>query len=152
MELYSGFITSPCGIIEIRANHNAVFSIQFVDTVTIANENVVISQSKQELHEYFNGKRTEFTMPIQYIKSIYSTKVYEACMQIPYGTTTTYKNIAYTISSPQSVRAIGNVLHNNPILIVIPCHRIVHVSHSKQGYKGGIWRKQLLLDLEKKYI
>ena len=67
---------------------------------------------------------------------------------MPYGKTATYKDIAESISKPKAVRAVGGANHNNPIWIIIPCHRIIGTDGSLTGYGGGIWRKEYLLKLE----
>jgi AraC family transcriptional regulator of adaptative response/methylated-DNA-[protein]-cysteine methyltransferase len=103
-----------------------------------------------ELHEYFNGKRKEFSVPLHTLGTDFQNKVWSALQLIPYGQTKSYKEQAITIGSPESVRAVANANGMNRISILIPCHRVIGSDGQLTGYGGGLWRKKYLLDLEKK--
>lgn len=149
MQIFSGFVNSPIGYISIKANDLAVYSIQFVESVGTDFENEIITLCKQQLYEYFNGIRTNFTIPISYNLSAFATQVLRECLAVSYGTTVTYSYIANTISNPKATRAVGQSLHKNPLPIIIPCHRVLHKNAAIQGYSGEIWRKKILLEIEK---
>lgn len=101
-----------------------------------------------ELDEYFQGRRTGFSLPLVYPGSEFQIRVWESLLRIPYGKTRCYEDIAVEIGSPRSMRAVGRVNGLNRIGILIPCHRVVNKNGSLGGYGGGLWRKRRLLNLE----
>lgn len=101
-----------------------------------------------ELLEYAHGDRREFTIPIGFSGTDFQVSVWGQTRKIPYGTVRTYREIARRIGRPQASRAIGNALGANPLLIIIPCHRVVPSSGGLGGFTGGSRIKQLLLDHE----
>ncbi len=115
------------------------------------SETDVIRKAALQLEEYFAGERHEFDLPLAPKGSDFSRKVWDALLDVPYGETWNYKDIAEMISSPMACRAVGNANGKNPIMIVIPCHRIVSSDGSIGGYSSGIDIKKKLLKLEKKY-
>jgi AraC family transcriptional regulator of adaptative response/methylated-DNA-[protein]-cysteine methyltransferase len=104
---------------------------------------------RKQLAEYFEGKRQDFDVPLVYPGSDFQVQVWNALRRIPYGETRSYEGIATAVGSPRAVRAVGTANGLNRIAIVIPCHRVVNKSGALGGYGGGLWRKQLLLDLER---
>ncbi len=110
-------------------------------------ETLVIKRAKVELEEYFLGKRKEFDLPIKLKGTDFQKRVWEEMRNISYGKTISYKTLALRVNSPLAFRAIGQVCHNNKILIVIPCHRVIGVN-SLGGFRGGLDMKIRLLELE----
>jgi AraC family transcriptional regulator of adaptative response/methylated-DNA-[protein]-cysteine methyltransferase len=108
----------------------------------------LLGRLRSELAEYFEGKRREFTVPLVYPGTPFQVRVWEALRRIPYGETISYEKLARSVGSPGAQRAVGHANGRNPIAIVIPCHRVVNKDGKLGGYGGGLWRKQLLLDLE----
>jgi AraC family transcriptional regulator of adaptative response/methylated-DNA-[protein]-cysteine methyltransferase len=108
----------------------------------------ILDQVDRELKEYFAGNRRDFSVPLVAPGSEFQEKVWSALRRIPFGTTTSYADLARRIGHPQSVRAVGRANGDNRIAIVIPCHRVVRSDGTLCGYGGGRWRKQFLLDLE----
>lgn len=106
----------------------------------------------QELGEYFAGERTEFTVALDPIGTAFQRKVWEALTTIPYGETRSYGEIARQIGSPGAFRAVGLANGHNPIGIIIPCHRVIGSNGGLTGYGGGLERKRILLDLERKRL
>ena len=104
----------------------------------------------RQLDEYFAGNRKIFDIPLYLQGSPFQLKVWEALQAIPYGEVVTYKDIADSIGNPKAVRAVGMANHNNPIAIIVPCHRVIGVGGKLVGYAGGLDIKQYLLDLESK--
>jgi len=149
MSNFSGILNSPLGILTIRATKSAVYSIDFFESNEMIKENDVILECKHQIDEYFNKRRIHFTIPIELSGSLFFLNVLHICQTIPFGTTTTYSNISNNLQKPQAKRAVGQALHRNPLPIIIPCHRVVHKQSKNAGYAGEIWRKQILLDLEK---
>lgn len=102
-----------------------------------------------ELEEYFCGHRTTFDLPLLLLGSDFQTAVWHALQKIPYGQTRRYADIATDIGRHGAARAVGQAIHQNPIAIVIPCHRVIGSDGSLHGYAAGLQRKRLLLTLEK---
>lgn len=103
----------------------------------------------RELEEYFAGKRRRFTIPLVYPGSPFQRRVWTALLDIPYGRTCSYEDIAIAVRNRKAVRAVGSANGLNRIAIVIPCHRVLNKGGKLGGYGGGLWRKQYLLDLER---
>ena len=101
-----------------------------------------------ELNLYLAGKICEFSISIKIYGTEFQKKVLEATRHIPYGKTWTYKQVAIEVGHPQAVRAVGNVLHNNPLQVVIPCHRVIDSSGHLSGYALGVGIKRRLLCME----
>ncbi|MFC4023269.1 methylated-DNA--[protein]-cysteine S-methyltransferase [Oceanobacillus longus] len=104
---------------------------------------------KEQLVEYVRGKRKIFDLPIDLIGTEFQTAVWDELQKIPFGETTSYSDIAEQINRPTSVRAVGTAIGANPVLIVVPCHRVISKSGRIAGYRGGIPMKERLLQLEK---
>ena len=104
---------------------------------------------RRELDEYFDGRRSEFELPIDWsLARGFTGKVLKATARIGFGKTSTYAELAGRAGSPRAVRAAGNALGANPIPVVVPCHRVLRTGGALGGYTGGIERKQFLLRLE----
>jgi len=102
-----------------------------------------------ELNAYFNIKLTRFTVPVDlFLVTPFQNKVLGALCNIPYGTTTKYRDIATLIGKPQAFRAVGAAIGSNPVPIVIPCHRVIRSDGGLGGFGGGLERKTFLLKLE----
>jgi AraC family transcriptional regulator of adaptative response/methylated-DNA-[protein]-cysteine methyltransferase len=109
-----------------------------------------LDQLKDELAAYFAGTRKEFTVPLVYPGTTFQERVWRALLEIPYGQTRSYEDLAKTVGAPKAQRAVGTANGMNRIAIVIPCHRVVNKGGKLGGYGGGLWRKQFLLDLERR--
>ncbi|WP_316570268.1 methylated-DNA--[protein]-cysteine S-methyltransferase [Neobacillus sp. YIM B06451] len=103
-----------------------------------------------EFSEYLEGRRMGFTMQLDSSGTAFQEGVWEALRQIPYGETVCYSDIANMIGKPTAVRAVGSAIGANPVLIVVPCHRVVGKDGSMTGFREGLDMKRFLLDLEKK--
>ena len=113
-------------------------------------ESETLEQVRTELAEYFDGARTSFSTPLLLEGTPFQIAVWHALLQIPPGTTTTYGDIARQLGRPYAARAVGAANGQNPISIVVPCHRLVGADGSLTGYGWGIDRKQRLLELERR--
>jgi len=120
-----------------------------LDGVIVPGDHAILRQTRNELREYFEGRRQAFTMPLNQRGSDFQLKAWGALCRIPYGETRSYSDMAREVGSPAAVRAIGRVNGQNRIAIVVPCHRVIRADGSLCGYGGGRWRKQWLLDHEK---
>jgi AraC family transcriptional regulator of adaptative response/methylated-DNA-[protein]-cysteine methyltransferase len=115
----------------------------------VPGDHPVLRQTREELSEYFSGRRREFTIPLRLQGSDFQLKAWRALCRIPHGETRSYSDMARTVGSPAAVRAIGRVNGQNRIAIVVPCHRVIRSDGTLCGYGGGRWRKQWLLDHER---
>ncbi len=105
---------------------------------------------RRELEEYFTGKRHDFDMPLDWqLTRGFGRRVLEVTARIPFGSVSTYKEVAAEAGSPRGSRAAGNALGANPIPIIVPCHRVLHTTGGLGGYTGGLQRKRLLLEIER---
>ncbi|OZB99168.1 cysteine methyltransferase [Paenibacillus sp. XY044] len=101
-----------------------------------------------EISEYLQGRREEFTIPLDERGTPFQREVWQALCSIPYGQTTTYSEIANQIGRPAAVRAVGAAIGANPVLIMVPCHRVIGKNGALTGYRGGLDMKDRLLALE----
>jgi AraC family transcriptional regulator of adaptative response/methylated-DNA-[protein]-cysteine methyltransferase len=104
---------------------------------------------REQLAGYFAGARRDFDLPLVYPGTDFQVRVWNALLGIPYGETRSYEDVARAVGDLGSVRAVGTANGANRIAIVIPCHRVVNKGGRLGGYGGGLWRKQILLDLER---
>jgi len=111
-------------------------------------ESPVIKKAAKQLSEYFCGRRKVFDLPLEFRGTDFQKKVWAALLEIPYGETRTYGDIAKNISNPKGSRAVGMANNRNPIAIICPCHRVIGADGSLTGYEGGLDRKEFLLKLE----
>ena len=116
------------------------------------DEAVPLAEARQQLKDYFAGRRREFDLPLSLAGTRFQKEVWAALMLIPYGTTATYGEIARQIGAPKACRAVGHANGSNPLFIVVPCHRVVGAGGRLTGYGGGISRKETLLTLEKRCL
>ena len=109
-----------------------------------------LDEVRRELDEYFEGRRREFALTIDWtlVRPGFTRKVLRATARVPFGSVTTYTDVARRAGSPRAYRAAGNALGSNPIPIVVPCHRVLHSGGGLGGYTGGLERKERLLRLE----
>lgn len=108
----------------------------------------VMQDTQQQLAEYFAGRLTTFEVPLRPIGTPFQRQVWQALLDIPYGTTQSYGALAARLGDPGLARAVGNANSRNPISIIVPCHRVIGQNGSLTGYAGGIERKRALLALE----
>ena len=150
---------SPLGNLLIAEEEDAVVYCQWEDSVDeriIATweedkeqQNALLTVACRQLTEYFAGKRKVFDLPIRLNGTPFQQIVWKGLQQIPYGETLSYADLARQIGRHKAARAVGNANHHNPLMIIIPCHRIVASNGKMGGYAGGIARKAWLLEKEK---
>ncbi len=121
----------------------------FPQAVTEKNE--ILMKAEQQLKEYFAGVRKCFDLPLKPDGTAFFQAVWKALLEIPYGETRTYGDIAKAINKPTAARAVGMANHHNPIMILIPCHRVIGANGQLTGYAGGLDVKQKLLALEERH-
>lgn len=116
--------------------------------VFVEQDDEVLAETRRQIDEYLNGRRREFDIPLLLMGTDFQRSVWNALMQVPYGATSTYRQIAEEIGSPKAVRAVGSACRANPIAIIVPCHRIIGSTGGLVGYGGGLPLKERLLKLE----
>ncbi|MBV8430594.1 MAG: methylated-DNA--[protein]-cysteine S-methyltransferase [Solirubrobacterales bacterium] len=109
-----------------------------------------LDEPRRELDQYFSGTRDQFEVELDWrLTRGFGRRVLEATAQIPFGSVSTYKQVAAQAGSPRGSRAAGNALGANPIPIIVPCHRVLHTTGGLGGYTGGLERKRMLLAIER---
>jgi len=121
---------------------------RWLNTDQIVRADEHMKQTVLQLDEYFHKKRRTFDIDVDLYGTPFQQLVWESIMSIPYGEVRTYKDIAIQINAPKSVRAIGGANHNNPVPIIVPCHRVIGSNGNLVGYGGGLDIKKFLLELE----
>jgi methylated-DNA-[protein]-cysteine S-methyltransferase len=145
---------TPVGIVTLASSEKGLSSLEFGRkvppgaTVDEPANHVFISQ----LFEYFDGKRTEFDFPLDVDGTPFQLAVWQALTKIPYGQTRSYGDIAKSIGKPGAARAVGMANHDNPVAVVIPCHRVIGQNGALTGYAGGLELKQKLLSIERRTL
>ena len=122
---------------------------KYPKTDVVENETALLPY-KEELTNYFAGKISQFMMPVSWSGTEFQKLVWQALQKIPFGETCTYSDIAEKINRPKSVRAVGTAIGANPILIVVPCHRVIGKNGKLTGFRGGLEMKKKLLEIEEK--
>ncbi len=138
--------------LRVEMQDSEVVRITFVEELPSQAESQELSSPMlwpyTELLEYLDGKRKTFTFPYQLHVTPFERRVYQGLLNIPYGTVSSYKDIAIGASSPKGFRAVGQAAHKNPLPILIPCHRVIGTNHTLTGFAGGLGVKERLLQLE----
>ena len=146
---------SPLGILILAAEGGFITELKFKATEVPASleydEKSVeaLDLCVRELDAYFAGELREFTVPVNAKGTEFRRHVWEELQKIPYGETISYKQLAAQIGNPAAIRAVGGANHNNPVSIIIPCHRVIGANGGLTGYGGGLENKAFLLALEK---
>ncbi|MEE0451757.1 methylated-DNA--[protein]-cysteine S-methyltransferase [Peptacetobacter sp.] len=140
------------GRIKISEKDEKIIGLGFSDYKKeneIEKETDAIRKTYLQLKEYLSGKRKNFDIEIEMIGTEFQKKVWKELLNIPYGETRSYKDIAIAIGNEKACRAVGNANNKNPIAIIVPCHRVVGSNGSMTGYAGGLNIKEKLLKIEK---
>lgn len=136
------------GPIKLEGTDTAITLIHFVTRIDTSNSNKVLDEAAEQLNEYFEGQRKEFDLPLAPEGTEFQQKVWTALQQIPFGHSTSYGHLADTLGDIKATRAVGTANGQNPIGIVIPCHRVIGSKGELTGYAGGLHRKKWLLEHE----
>lgn len=123
---------------------------KYVPDALLVENKAETAKYAEQLQEYFKGERSHFDIPLNAIGTDFQRKVWTALKELSYGETTSYGEIADKINRPGSSRAVGTAIGKNPILIVVPCHRVIHKNGGISGYRGKLPMKKKLLALETK--
>lgn len=141
---------SPVGILEIVCENDVLISLKIVEEFQISNSETIFCQKiKKQLDEYFVGKRTFFDIEVRLQGTDFQKRVWNELIKIPYGETKSYSQIAENAGNKNAQRAVGSACNKNPVMIIVPCHRVIAKNGSLGGFAYGNNIKQKLLDLEK---
>lgn len=148
--------SSPVGMLWIAENGSGITDIfgssDFVPPASAKQETPLLKAAAEQLAEYFAGTRRQFSLPLCPQGTPFQLRVWQALRQIPYGETRSYQQIAVVAGNPKACRAVGMANNRNPIMIVVPCHRVIGKDGSLTGFGGGLEMKAYLLDLEKRVL
>lgn len=144
---------SSFGVTTLFSKNNKIVKILIDSDVAYHDEpNEVLLETQKQIEEYFKGKRTEFTFPIEIDGTDFRKEVLLAMKKIPYGDTWSYSDLAISSGHPKAVRAVGTVCKNNPLPLIIPCHRVIKKSGDIGYFNGGVEIKKSLLKIEKVFF
>jgi methylated-DNA-[protein]-cysteine S-methyltransferase len=148
-----GYCESPIGLVEIGGTPDGITSLLFVERRREAGaadvpSDALVEQAVAQVREYFAGSRREFDLPLAPRGTEFQRLVWRQLLTVPFGRTASYGDIAEAIGKPRAVRAVGAANGQNPISIIVPCHRILGSDGRLVGYGGGLWRKEWLLKHE----
>lgn len=144
--------SSAIGLICVCYQNDIVFNIEFIkadEEIEEKKESIFADKVFFQIEEYLSGKRKSFDFPYELKGSEFQKNVWNALLEIPYGETKTYKEIAILIGNPKACRAVGMANNKNPLPIVVPCHRVIGSNGKLVGYAGGVEIKDKLLEIEK---
>jgi O-6-methylguanine DNA methyltransferase len=162
--LYHASMKSPIGDLTLVASDEGLFYVflpvrgrsiseallrRRLPGIRFIRDEIRLREPVRQIREYFDGKRTVFSVPLDLRGTEFQKKVWKALAEVPYGKTASYASIARRIRNPKATRAVGAACGANPISIVIPCHRIVGKDGSLTGFGGGLGMKKKLLEFEK---
>lgn len=157
MQLYFTEMDSPVGKLKLVAHDTALVAVLWENenpkrvrlaTLIEDKNHPILCKTQTQLNEYFQGKRTQFRIELDFDGTDFQQQVWQALLQIPYGETRSYKDIAVQLGNEKAVRAVGAANGKNPISIIAPCHRVVGNNGKLTGFAGGLDNKAILLKLE----
>ncbi|WP_168407581.1 methylated-DNA--[protein]-cysteine S-methyltransferase [Acinetobacter indicus] len=157
MKLAFMYMPSPVGRLKLVATDSALVAViwdnenpkrvlqaELVEQL----DHPILLDAQQQLNEYFQGQRQTFELPLDFEGTEFQKKVWQALLNIPFGETRSYRQIAEQVGSPKAVRAVGAANGQNPISIIAPCHRVIGSGGKLVGFAGGLDNKEILLKLE----
>ena len=145
--------TFPCGSSRVEQAGDCIVSISAVHgpVPDYGTPTPLTQQLASQMEEYFQGNRKDFDIPYILHGTPFQERVWKALCRIPYGHTRSYRDIAAEIGQPKACRAVGMANHRNPMMLVVPCHRVIGADGSLGGYAGGLELKRFLLSLEQNH-
>ena len=151
------YYQSEIGLLEIVGTESGLTSVEFFERETGTNYSnpaeilPVVAQCVNQLDEYFQAKRKVFELALTPEGTEFQKSVWTQLLEIPYGETVSYLDIARAIGNEKAIRAVGAANGANPLAIIVPCHRVIGSDGKLTGYGGGVWRKEWLLNHERRH-
>ncbi len=147
--LERAYFRTPIGFLEVTGTSRGIKTIEFLNfRVKIYRVPHDLRPCVDQLQEYFAGKRRTFDLPLDLEGSSFQISVWKEMMNIPYGQTISYLELAEKSGFPKAFRAVGHANGSNPLSVLIPCHRVIATDGKLTGYAFGLWRKKWLLEHE----
>ena len=152
---FKTYFRSEIGLIEIVSDDEAIKALYFIDDeaqikpINQSNKPNILNECLTQLQDYFEGRRTEFSLKLDPDGTSFQKAVWQQLLNIPYGQTASYLDIARMVGNTKAVRAIGAANGQNRISIIIPCHRVIQQSGALGGYRWGPARKQVIQTWER---
>ncbi|WP_195940053.1 methylated-DNA--[protein]-cysteine S-methyltransferase [Romboutsia sp. 1001713B170131_170501_G6] len=147
------YYETKLGKIGIAEDGKGITDLYLAEKLSLEDMNIeetpLIKETAKQLQEYLLGHRIEFDVPLSLKGTEFQKRVWNELKDVPYGKTYSYKELAQKIGKPTAARAVGMANNKNPILIIIPCHRVIGADGSLVGYAAGLDIKKQLLDMEK---
>jgi len=141
-------IETPIGPLLLSAEGGRLSGVSFADSPHARSSDPVLLEAEAQLHDYFAGRLQRFELPLAPRGTDFQLSVWQALLELPYGSTSTYSKLAAVIGRPSACRAVGAANGRNPLAVIVPCHRVIGASGELTGYGGGLERKRVLLALE----
>lgn len=155
MDYNTAYYKSKLGILSIGYDDSCITHIQINKSDITLSESIsspLSDSAFKQIEEYLNGMRFDFTFPFALEGTDFQIMIWDILLNIPYGETTSFYSIACKVGNPSYARAVGNAIHANNLLFVIPCHRVIGKNGNLAGYVAGMEVKKFLLDLEHKNL
>ena len=144
------FISTPLGVAKLVGDENGLSACTVLNSDEKLTDIIpeVLEDAVYQINEYFEGKRTVFTIDLNPEGTDFQKRVWKALLEIPFGKTTSYLELSKTLGDAKAIRAVASANGKNPLWIIVPCHRVIGSDGSLTGYAGGLHRKQWLLEHE----
>ena len=144
------YLDSPLGSLLLQGDADGIQKLGVVEDPQDPSAEIPaeLQSAAQQIHEYFQGQRSSFDLKLNPQGTSFQKQVWTQLAEIPFGKTATYMDMAKRLGDPKSIRAAASANGKNPIMIIIPCHRVIGSDGSLTGYAGGLWRKKWLLEHE----
>ena len=141
--------SSPIGVVRLTEADGSIIRIELTDAAgTSSAPTPLLREAEHQITAFLRGDRRQLDFPIRMVGTPFQQRVWRALLQIPYGTTRTYGEIATAIGNPRASRAVGMACNKNPLLLIVPCHRVVGANGNLTGFAYGTDAKRWLLELE----
>jgi methylated-DNA-[protein]-cysteine S-methyltransferase len=153
VQTYRACHHSEIGFLEVVGNQKGILAINLGAEEFESDRDLpeCMQECLRQLDEYFEGLRQKFSIPLLLEGTDFQKAVWRQLQKIPFGRTASYGDVARAVGRPKAFRAVGNANNKNPIPLIIPCHRVIGSDGKLVGFGGGIWRKEWLLNHEKRF-
>jgi methylated-DNA-[protein]-cysteine S-methyltransferase len=141
-------VATPIGLLLLSADDGRLTGVAFAASAGPRSTEPLLLEAEAQLDAYFAAELERFELPLALRGTEFQRSVWEALLEIPYGSTTTYSELAAAIGRPSACRAVGAANGRNPLAVIVPCHRVIGAAGGLTGYGGGLERKRRLLALE----
>jgi methylated-DNA-[protein]-cysteine S-methyltransferase len=141
-------VDTPIGPLRLSAEGGRLSRVEFAAFPEAGSSGPVLVEAEAQLRAYFTGELRHFDLPLAPRGTAFQQSVWDALLEIPYGATTSYSELAAAIGRPSACRAVGAATGRNPLAVIVPCHRVIGAAGALSGYGGGLECKRMLLALE----